>query len=158
MVEQQIDPYAATQEVSQSQQSIPSKSSAIQQFDNNTQGKSGSPEISGSTAHQPNVQPASFSEFSHGSTTNLETNNLNLLLDIPLQVTVELGRTSRSVKEILELSSGSIIELDKLAGEPVDILINNRLIAQGEVVVIDENFGVRVTEIASKSDRLKKLN
>ena len=158
MVEQQIDPYAATQEVSQSQQSIPSKSSAIQQFDNNTQGKSDSPEISGSTAHQPNVQPASFSEFSHGNTTNLETNNLNLLLDIPLQVTVELGRTSRSVKEILELSSGSIIELDKLAGEPVDILINNRLIAQGEVVVIDENFGVRVTEIASKSDRLKKLN
>ena len=99
-----------------------------------------------------------FPSLSHGSTTNLETNNLNLLLDIPLQVTVELGRTSRSVKEILELSSGSIIELDKLAGEPVDILINNRLIAQGEVVVIDENFGVRVTEIASKSDRLKKLN
>lgn len=86
-----------------------------------------------------------------------ETKNLNMLLDIPLQVTVELGRTKRSVKEILELSSGSIIELDKLAGEPVDILVNNRLIAQGEVVVIDENFGVRVTDIISQSDRIKKL-
>jgi flagellar motor switch protein FliN/FliY len=80
-----------------------------------------------------------------------------MLLDIPLQVTVELGRTRRSVKEILELSAGSIIELDKLAGEPVDILVNNRLIAKGEVVVIDENFGVRVTDIISQSDRLKKL-
>ena len=80
-----------------------------------------------------------------------------MLMDIPLQVTVELGRTKRSVKEILELSPGSIIELDKLAGEPVDILVNNRPIAKGEVVVIDENFGVRVTDIISKSDRIKKL-
>ena len=80
-----------------------------------------------------------------------------MLLDIPLQVTVQLGKTKRTVKEILELSSGSIIELDKLAGEPVDIHINNRLIAKGEVVVIDENFGVRVTDIISQSDRLRKL-
>jgi flagellar motor switch protein FliN/FliY len=74
-----------------------------------------------------------------------------------LQVTVELGRTKRTVKEILELTAGSIIELDKLAGEPVDILVNNRLVAQGEVVVIDENFGVRLTDIISQSDRIKKL-
>lgn len=80
-----------------------------------------------------------------------------MLLDIPLQVTVELGRTKRSVKDILELSTGSIIELDKLAGEPVDILVNNKLIAQGEVVVIDESFGVRVTDIVSQSDRIRKL-
>jgi flagellar motor switch protein FliN/FliY len=86
-----------------------------------------------------------------------EVKNLGMLLDIPLQVTVELGRTKRSVKDILDLSPGSIIELDKLAGEPVDILINSRLIAKGEVVVIDENFGVRVTDIVSQSDRLKKL-
>ena len=71
--------------------------------------------------------------------------------------TVELGRTKRSVQDILSLSSGSIIELDKLAGEPVDILVNNKLIAKGEVVVIDENFGVRVTSIISQSDRLNKL-
>ncbi|MFC0418819.1 flagellar motor switch phosphatase FliY [Cytobacillus solani] len=108
-------------------------------------------------APKANVQPAVFSNFEPVHLQESESKNLNMLLDIPLQVTVELGRTKRSVKEILELSAGSIIELDKLAGEPVDILVNNRLIAQGEVVVIDENFGVRVTDIISQSDRLKKL-
>ncbi|MED3573406.1 flagellar motor switch phosphatase FliY [Cytobacillus praedii] len=108
-------------------------------------------------APKANVQPAVFSNFEPIHLQESESKNLNMLLDIPLQVTVELGRTKRSVKEILELSAGSIIELDKLAGEPVDILVNNRLIAQGEVVVIDENFGVRVTDIISQSDRLKKL-
>ncbi len=106
---------------------------------------------------QPNVQPAMFSNFEPYQGQEQEPKNLSMLLDIPLQVTVELGRTKRSVKEILELSTGSIIELDKLAGEPVDILINSRLIAKGEVVVIDENFGVRVTDIISQSDRIKKL-
>jgi flagellar motor switch protein FliN/FliY len=106
---------------------------------------------------QPTVQPAVFSNFESFQPQQADTKNLDMLLDIPLQVTVELGRTKRSVKDILELTSGSIIELDKLAGEPVDILVNNRLIAQGEVVVIDENFGVRVTDIISQSDRLKKL-
>ncbi len=104
-----------------------------------------------------NVQPAVFSSFETTTVEESEPNNLNMLLDIPLQVTVELGRTKRSVKDILELSTGSIIELDKLAGEPVDILVNNKLIAQGEVVVIDESFGVRVTDIVSQTDRIRKL-
>jgi len=108
-------------------------------------------------AEPVNVQPVNFSSFESNHAQESESNNLSMLLDIPLQVTVELGRTKRSVKEILELSSGSIIELDKLAGEPVDILVNNRLIAKGEVVVIDENFGVRVTDILSQTDRLKKI-
>lgn len=80
-----------------------------------------------------------------------------MLLDIPLSITVELGRTKRSVKEILELSAGSIIELDKLAGEPVDILVNQRIVAKGEVVVIEENFGVRVTDILSQAERINNL-
>jgi flagellar motor switch protein FliN len=105
----------------------------------------------------PNVQPAMFSSFDPVQLQEPEVKNLDILLDIPLQVTVQLGKTKRTVKEILELSPGSIIELDKLAGEPVDILINNRPIAQGEVVVIEENFGVRVTNILSQSDRLRKL-
>ena len=104
-----------------------------------------------------NVQPATFSNFEPTTLGQNETKNLNMLLDIPLQVTVELGRTNRSVRDILELSSGSIIELDKLAGEPVDILVNSQLMAKGEVVVIDENFGVRITDIVSQSDRIKKL-
>ncbi|ARK30989.1 flagellar motor switch phosphatase FliY [Halalkalibacter krulwichiae] len=103
------------------------------------------------------VQPAAFSTFENPRLTNQESNNLNMLLDIPLQVTVELGRTKRSIKEILEFTQGSIIELDKLAGEPVDILVNQKLIAKGEVVVIDENFGVRVTDIVSQEDRIKNL-
>ena len=103
------------------------------------------------------VQQAEFASFQAPTLNKEESNNLNLLLDIPLQVTVELGRTKRSVKEILEMSGGSIIELDKLAGEPVDILVNNRYIAKGEVVVIDENFGVRITDILSQMDRLNNL-
>jgi len=104
-----------------------------------------------------NVQQAQFASFQEPSMTQSESRNLNMLLDIPLQVTVELGRTKHSVKDILQLSTGSIIELDKLAGEPVDILVNSRLIAKGEVVVIDENFGVRITDIVSQAARLDNL-
>ncbi len=103
------------------------------------------------------IQAAQFSSFDESPSQHSEPNNIDLLLDIPLQVTVELGRTKRMVKEILEVSPGSIIELDKLAGEPVDILVNNKLIAVGEVVVIDDNFGVRVTDILSTVDRISKL-
>jgi flagellar motor switch protein FliN len=103
-----------------------------------------------------NVQPVQFAPLSSGLLSTEET-NLSLLYDVPLQVTVELGRTEKTIKEILELTSGSIVELDKLAGEPVDILVNGKLIAKGEVVVIDENFGVRVTDIVSQRDRMEKL-
>jgi len=80
--------------------------------------------------------------------------NIGLLMDVPLKLTVELGRTSRTVKEILALAPGSVVELDKLSGEAVDILVNEKLIAKGEVVVIDENFGVRITEILNPEERL----
>ncbi|AGE21694.1 flagellar motor switch phosphatase [Geobacillus sp. GHH01] len=103
------------------------------------------------------IQTADFVEFDAPPLAATEARNLELLFDVPLQVTVELGRTKRSVQEILQLSTGSIIELDKLAGEPVDVFVNNKLIAKGEVVVIDENFGVRITDIISQSDRLTKL-
>lgn len=107
--------------------------------------------------NQANVKPAQFSQFGQAPGPYTDEQNLGLLLDIPLQVTVELGRTKKLIKDILELSPGSIIQLDKLAGEPVDILVNNKLIAKGEVVVIDENFGVRVTDIISQWDRVQKL-
>ncbi|MUK89905.1 flagellar motor switch phosphatase FliY [Ornithinibacillus sp. L9] len=114
--------------------------------------------IGNSVANDPtNIQQADFSNFNQVELNQNEQRNLDMLLDIPLKVTVELGRTNRSIRDILDLSAGSIIELDKLAGEPVDILVNEKLIAKGEVVVIDENFGVRVTDIISQSDRLLKL-
>lgn len=117
------------------------------------------PQQLGAKAHKDSpVQTASFTEFEPADLSAQNQRNLDMLLDIPLQVTVELGRTKQNVSDILELTSGSIIELDKLAGEPVDVLVNNKLIAKGEVVVIEENFGVRVTDIVSKADRLKNLN
>ena len=102
------------------------------------------------------VAPAQFTPL---STEPIQVNdaNIGLILDVPLQITVELGRTKKSIKEILELSNGSIVELDKLAGEPVEIQVNGNYLAKGEVVVIDENFGVRITEIASPSERAKQL-
>ncbi|MFS0553058.1 flagellar motor switch phosphatase FliY [Brevibacillus sp. 179-C9.3 HS] len=108
-------------------------------------------------ANQANVVPAQFAPLGGAPMYTGDIQNLNLLHDIPLQVTVELGRTKKLIREILDLSAGSIIQLDKLAGEHVDILVNNKLIAKGEVVVIDENFGVRVTDIISQIDRVQKL-
>ena len=81
--------------------------------------------------------------------------NMELLLDIPMVVSVELGKTSRTLKEILDLSVGSIMELDKLSGEPVDLLVNGKIIAKAEVVVIDENFGIRITQIIDPNERIK---
>lgn len=136
-------------------QSSPKNDSALDSGVGNS-GRSASATGSGHE-RQVQVQPVQFSAFDHGSPIHQEQANLNLLMDIPLKVTVELGRTSKLIREILELSQGSIIELDKLAGEPVDILVNNKLIAKGEVVVIEENFGVRVTDIISQWDRVQKL-
>lgn len=118
-----------------------------------------SPQQIGANVHeQSTVQAASFSDFEPIELSSQSQRNLDMLLDIPLNVTVELGRTTRKVSEILDLTTGSIVELDKLAGEPVDVLVNNKLIAKGEVVVIDENFGVRITDVISQKDRLMKLN
>jgi len=99
------------------------------------------------------VQPAQFQAFDDGLSAS-EKKNISLIMDLPLQVTVELGRTQKLIRDILEFGAGSIIELDKLAGEPVDILVNGKAIAKGEVVVIDESFGVRITDIIHPSKRL----
>jgi flagellar motor switch protein FliN/FliY len=86
-----------------------------------------------------------------------EQGNIGLLMDVFMEMTVELGRTRKQIREILGFGEGTILELDKLAGEPVDILVNHKLIAKGEVVVIDENFGVRITEIVSPMERMTDL-
>ncbi len=86
-----------------------------------------------------------------------EGNGLDLLMDIPLEISVELGRVKMLVKEVVDLGTGSIVEIEKAAGEPVDVLVNGRLVARGEVVVIEDNFGVRITEIVSPQERLAKL-
>lgn len=102
------------------------------------------------------VQPVQFAPLQQ-STADMSDTNIGLIMDVPLQVTVELGRTKKLIRDILELSPGSVVELDKLAGEPVDVLVNGKLIAKGEVVVIDENFGVRITDIISPLERASNL-
>lgn len=102
------------------------------------------------------VQPVQFAPLQQAAVA-VNDANIGLIMDVPLQVTVELGRTKKLIRDILELSPGSVIELDKLAGEPVDILVNGKLIAKGEVVVIDENFGVRITDIVSQLERANNL-
>ncbi|MDR0657072.1 MAG: flagellar motor switch protein FliN [Treponema sp.] len=105
---------------------------------------------------QTNVQPVQFPNLMP-HITQQETGNIGLIMDVFMEMTVELGRTRKLIKEILGMGEGTIIELDKLAGEPVDILVNHKLIAKGEVVVIDENFGVRVTEIVSPMERMSDM-
>ncbi len=94
-----------------------------------------------------NIQPAQFQNFSGDMNTMVSQENIGLIKDVPLEVTVELGRTSKSISDILDFAPGTIIELDKIAGEPIDVLVNGKFVAKGEVVVIEESFGVRVTEI-----------
>ena len=106
--------------------------------------------------NNPNVQPVQFSQLQN-FTSQAEAGNIGLIMDVYMEMTVELGRTKKMIKEILGMGEGHIIELDKLAGEPVDILVNHKPIAKGEVVVIEENFGVRVTEILSPSERISDV-
>ncbi|MEH7308465.1 flagellar motor switch phosphatase FliY [Neobacillus drentensis] len=104
-----------------------------------------------------NVQKVEFASFSDAPSSSSYAGNIDMLFDIPLEITVELGRTRMQIRKILELGPGAVIQLDKLAGEPVDILANNKLVAKGEVVVIEENFGVRVTDIISPIERISKM-
>jgi len=103
-----------------------------------------------------NVQPIQYQTFD-SEQWSAEKESIELIMDVPLEITVELGRTKKLIKDILEFGPGTILELDKLAGEPVDILVNGKYIAKGEVVVIDESFGVRITDIVSASKRLSKI-
>ncbi len=103
------------------------------------------------------VSPASFASFTPTGAAGAG-NDINMILDIPVQLTVELGRTRIPIKHILQLAQGSVVELDALAGEPMDVLVNGYLIAQGEVVVVNEKFGIRLTDIVTPSERMRRLS
>ena len=128
-----------------------------------TQAQQGGPRMEQQSSYAPqpqpvfqpnvNVQPAQFQSFDAASIMQ-QKENIDIIMDVPLEVTVELGRTSKKIKEILEFSPGTIIELDKLAGEPIDILVNGKFVAKGEVVVIDENFGIRISDIINEEHRI----
>ena len=111
--------------------------------------------------HQP--QPAGsgasmFKDLSNATAENATHPDIDFILDIPVQLTVELGRTKIAIKNLLQLAQGSVIELNGLAGEPMDVLVNGCLIAQGEVVVVNDKFGIRLTDITTPAERIRKLN
>ncbi|MBI2413269.1 MAG: flagellar motor switch protein FliN [Deltaproteobacteria bacterium] len=101
------------------------------------------------------AKPASFASLKQES--NGAVTNLDMILDIPVTLSVEIGRTRMMVKDLLQLGQGAVVELEKLAGEPMEILVNGRLVARGEAVVINEKFGIKLTDIASPSERISKL-
>ncbi|HWH75374.1 MAG TPA: flagellar motor switch protein FliN [Methylibium sp.] len=103
------------------------------------------------------VAPAAFANFAPSGATGAG-NDINMILDIPVQLTVELGRTRIPIKHILQLAQGSVVELEAMAGEPMDVLVNGYLIAQGEVVVVNDKFGIRLTDIVTPSERMRRLS
>lgn len=114
------------------------------------------PDQDGLGEDQPTVQSVEFDRYDRTPAAG-QPRNIDLLLDVKLPVAIELGRTQMTIHDILDLTSGSVVELSKLAGEPVDLLVNDKVIARGEVVVVDENFGLRVTSLISPEERLKSL-
>jgi flagellar motor switch protein FliN/FliY len=117
-------------------------------------------ESGGSSPFHPaagNSSPQVFEQFGSSAKTEIH-NDIDLIMDIPVQLTVQLGRTKIAIKNLLQLAQGSVVELDGLAGEPMDVLVNGYLIAQGEVVVVNDKFGIRLTDIITPSERIRKLN
>jgi flagellar motor switch protein FliN/FliY len=126
-------------------------------------GGAAEPAPAATTTAVESVAPASFANFGGGGSSALAAasaagNDLNMILDIPVQLTVELGRTRIPIKHILQLAQGSVVELETLAGEPMDVLVNGFLIAQGEVVVVNDKFGIRLTDIVTPSERMRRLS
>ena len=153
------DDMAAQWEAALAESATTSAGSVDELFDSG-----GGGEVTGGGASPGNFQPAmeqvapaSFTNFTPTSS-NTAGNDINMILDIPVQLTVELGRTRIPIKHILQLAQGSVIELDAMAGEPMDVLVNGYLIAQGEVVVVNDKFGIRLTDIVTPSERMRRLS
>lgn len=107
---------------------------------------------------QPSSATPVFEQFGSGQEKAAAAHGFDMILDIPVRITVELGRTKISIRNLLQLAHGSVVELDGLAGEPMDVLVNGTLIAQGEVVVVNDKFGIRLTDIVTPQERIRKLN
>jgi flagellar motor switch protein FliN/FliY len=108
-------------------------------------------------AEESGASPVSFEELSSDAKKSTVNPELDVILDIPVMISMEVGRTSITIRNLLQLNQGSVIELDRLAGEPLDVLVNGTLIAHGEVVVVNEKFGIRMTDVISPAERIKKL-
>lgn len=149
----QIVPRNLLHSISSAASSTPS---AVEETEKRTPFQSKAPPVMAAPAQFAPMMGQSF-DMQTAAAPPVDISNLELILDIQLEVTVELGRTHRKIRDVLELGPGSVVELDRLAGEPVDILVNDKLFAKGEVVVIDENFGVRITDILTIEERIEAL-
>jgi flagellar motor switch protein FliN/FliY len=116
------------------------------------------PEVESGASEQRAANPAVFEQFDAAGARNQTRNDIDLVLDIPVQLSVELGRTKLPIRNMLQLAQGSVVELDGLAGEPLDVLVNGCLVAQGEVVVVNDQFGIRLTDIVTPAERLRKVD
>ncbi len=153
--ETEVDGWAAAmaeQEASAPRQSDNAKAKANNLASNVTEKNNNT--IVGTQAATASV----FQELSKDGVANNARHDIDMILDIPVQMTVELGRTKIAIKNLLQLAQGSVVELDGMAGEPMDVLVNGCLIAQGEVVVVNDKFGIRLTDIITPSERIRKLN
>jgi len=153
MVRDLLNPSTENEEIAMDKKELQDKSRIV---DKSVRQADDIPEQKKKDMQNVHVRPVQFEEFDNE---NMDGNkeNIDLIMDVPLEITVELGRTKRLIKDILEFGPGTVVELDRLAGEPVDVIVNGKFIAKGEVVVIDESFGVRITDIVSPSKRLKKV-
>lgn len=143
---------AATEDTPPSEEDVLAELSALEQ-----QEQSSEPQVIGdAVGNAPTVQPVQMGELKRTGPSG-KPRNIDILMDVKLPVAIELGRTQLTVHDILELAPGSVVELNKLAGEPVDLLVNNKVVAKGEVVVVDENFGLRVSSLISPEERIKSL-
>ncbi|MEY4059517.1 MAG: hypothetical protein RL551_764 [Pseudomonadota bacterium] len=104
------------------------------------------------------LRKATFNNLEEGARTNPDFNEIDLVMDVPVQVTVELGRAKMQIRNLLNLTYGSVIELDILAGEPLEVVVNGCLVAQGEVVIVNDRYGIRLTDIVTPAERLRKIN
>lgn len=153
--ETEVDDWAAAmaeQEASAPSQSDKAKANTL--ASNVTEKNNNNNTIVGTQAATASV----FQELSKDGVANNARHDIDMILDIPVQMTVELGRTKIAIKNLLQLAQGSVVELDGMAGEPMDVLVNGCLIAQGEVVVVNDKFGIRLTDIITPSERIRKLN
>ena len=149
------DAMAAEWEAALAQQST-SAASADAMFDGASSSAGTASEVASPAAQ---MTPAAFANFGAPAAPSVGAgNDINMILDIPVQLTVELGRTRIPIKNILQLAQGSVVELDAMAGEPMDVLVNGFLIAQGEVVVVNDKFGIRLTDIVTPSERMRRLS
>ena len=121
------------------------------------QGVAAEPAATVATEAPPKVQPAPFAELRADQGGAVSGNQLDLVMDIPVTLSVELGRTKIQIRELLQLAQGSVVDLDRLAGEPMDVLVNGFLIARGEVVLVNDKFGIRLTDIVSPTERARRL-